>query len=68
MLVEGIESSQSATVQADIPSYSADDIVFDHVFEQCAFEDDSDAVGDSAGITIDFTKFHSLRPVEQGGA
>ena len=54
VLVEGIESSQSGTVQCR-HSYNVDDIVFDKTFAECVFEDEG-----SGGIEIDFSKFHSL--------
>ena len=54
VLVEGIESSQSGTVQCR-HSYNIDDIEFDKTFEECVFENEEDG-----GIEIDFGKFHGL--------
>ena len=62
VLVEGIESSQSGTVQCR-HSYNVDDIVFDKTFAECVFEDTS-----SGGITIDFSRFHSLEESPPGSA
>jgi hypothetical protein len=60
VLVEGIESSQSGTVQCR-HSYNVDDIEFDMTFAECVFENEEDG-----GIEIDFSKFHSLVNNEAG--
>ena len=61
-LVEGIESISSGTLQCR-HSYSKDDILFDHEFEECVWEDD-----DGTGPTICFEKFHQVLPVSDRNA
>jgi potassium inwardly-rectifying channel subfamily J len=61
-LVEGIESISSGTLQCR-HSYSKEDILFDHEFEECVWEDD-----DGAGPTICFEKFHHVNPVTDRNA
>ncbi len=56
IFIEGSDSSTGNIVQAR-HSYSVDDIVWDHFFETCVFEDQ-----DGAAL-IDFRKFHTLKPV-----
>lgn len=62
VLVEGIDSTTSYTVQAR-HSYAWDEIEWDHTFAQCVFA--SDAPG--GGARIDFTQFHDLIPVPPVG-
>jgi uncharacterized membrane protein YgcG len=54
-LVEGIESVGSGTLQCR-HSYAPDDILFDHEFDEC--------VWDEGGATIDFDRFHRVVPIE----
>ena len=60
-LLEGIESVGSGTLQCR-HSYAPEDILFDHEFDECVW-DDSD--GNTLGsATIDFDRFHKVIPVD----
>ena len=56
VLVEGIDVLTSDSLQCR-HSYTGDDIVWDHTFEQCVTE------GAAGECLIDFGRFHDLRPV-----
>lgn len=58
VLVEGIDAVTSSTIQVR-HSYKAEEILFDHCFENCV-----DVDPETGGAVIDFRRFHETLPAE----
>ncbi|DAZ97592.1 TPA: hypothetical protein N0F65_002211 [Lagenidium giganteum] len=58
VLIEGIDAVTSATIQVR-HSYKAEEILFDHRFENCV-----DVDPETGGAVIDFNRFHATTPVD----